>query len=380
MQNKDKELKFHHSQPIVLNSVGNKDHMTAFKVSQYYENNSNEDIVIILRNNLPIKVPRQLNGFNSSKVFSIKTCYTFNSNSSIVDTINAITEVLKNYNDNNEDLSLIRSVLTSNYNNDRHTSHCNVVIERTIEISYLKQNEIVYMPECDILVCFRNLDLRVPHPFSNNGQIISEYHSFVSERKVSGVFIELIDNENNIGNRYMYVAKQLLEIPVRKDPNKKSGVYFTKAINDRVDDIQIQPEFYDFDKSEDYLGLYKTKEEAMTGGNPETVSKTKLKQLEHDLLEAKLDSERDRIDRDEVIEKLRKEVETSKLETIKAKEQAEQTKAARTEHYDSRSQRRSDYYEERSYERKDTHEIIKYLPGIAIGIIGAVAYVNSRKD
>lgn len=380
MQNKDKELKFHHSEPVVINSVGNRDHLASFKVSQYYENNSNEDIVVTLRNNLPIKVPRQLNGFNSSKVFSIKTCYTFNSNNTIVDTINSITEVLKNYNDQNEDLALIRTTLLSNYNNDRHTNHCNIVIERTIEISYLKQNEIVYMPECDILVCFRNLDLSVPHPFSNNGQIVSEYHSFISERKVSGVFIELVDNENNIGNRYMYVAKQLLEIPVRKDHNKKSGVYFTKAINDRVDDIQIQPEFYDFDKAEDYLGLYKTKEEAMTGGNPETISKTKLKQLEHDLLETKLDSERDKIERDELIEKLRKEVELTKLETVRAKEEAEQAKAARNEHYDSRSQRRSDYYEERSYTRKDTHELIKYLPGIAIGIIGAVAYVNSKKD
>jgi hypothetical protein len=373
-----KELKFHHIDPVIINSVSNRDNLALFKVTQYYENNTNEDIVVVLRNNLPIKVPRYLNGFNSSKSFSIKTSYTFNSNSGIVEAINIITEILKTYSDNNEDLLLINKALLSNYNNDRHTNYCNIVIERTIDINFLKQEETVYMPECDVLVCFRNVNLKVSHPFSNNGQIISEYHNFVSDRKVSGVFVELIDNENNIGNRYMYVAKQLIEIPVRKDPNKKSGVYFTKATNDRINDIQIKPEFYEFDKSEDYLGLYKTKEEAMTGGNPDHISKTKLKQLEHDLLEARLDSERDKLERDSEISKLNKEVEKAKLETIKTKEEFEKSKAYRNNYYDSASQHRNDYYEQRSYNRKDAHEMVKYLPSIAIGIIGALVYVNSK--
>jgi hypothetical protein len=374
------DLKFHHSEAKISDGLNLKENLASFKISQFYENNTNEDVVVLLRNNLPIRVPKHVTGFSHGKTFNIKTAYTFNSHNTIIDTINGSTEILKNYSTQNEDLHLIKTALLNNYNNDRHTNYCCVVIERQVDLQTLKQDEVLYMPECDTLLCFRNIDLSKPHPFSENGQAISEYHKFISNRKVSGVFVELIDNENNIGNRYMYVAKQLVEIPARKDPNKKSGVYFTKAVNDKFDDIQIQPEFYDFDNSEDYLGLYRTKEEAMTGGNPDNISKVELKQLEQKLLHAKLEHDREKVIRDREVSELQRNLEISKLETLRAREEADRAKVVRADAYDQRSKIREDYYEDRSYQRKDTHELIKYLPGIALGIIGAVAYVKSQKS
>ena len=42
----------------------------------------------------------------------------------------------------------------------------------------------------------------------------------------------------------------LIEIPVHKDPQRTSGVYFTTAVNDRLSETHLKPEFIDFNEAE----------------------------------------------------------------------------------------------------------------------------------
>jgi len=197
---------------------------------------------------------------------------------------------------------------------------------------------------------------------------MNEYRELIKEKKVSGIFLELIDNENNIKSRYIYVAKQLLEIPVRKDPNRPSGVYFTKAAYDRVNDVHINPEFYSYEDSEKELGLYKTKEEANTGGNPELINKNLLAEKEKELVDAKHRLESIVSNNKERINQLETELELKKKETAAIKEEYEEKKIKRT-----------DYYEERSSVRKDSNEIVKFIPAVIAGAVAAFAIISSRK-
>ncbi len=93
----------------------------------------------------------------------------------------------------------------------------------------------------------------------------------------------------------------------------------------------------------------------------QTLLDTKLQDLDNEkrILEIKRKDQDDRIDREK-------------------KEFEEKLKLLRDEH-DHRLKQESmywrDFYEKRSYERKDTSEVVKFIPGILIGVIGIATAV-----
>lgn len=372
------EIHFQYTKPLLNVHADTGEGGAEFRLTQFYINNTNENITVILRNNLPVFCAKHRHLLTGATTFTIRNVYQFNSYSSIIDTINQINDVV-NAHGESDDLKLIKNVLVNAYDSDRNCNYARVCIDRKIDILDIKSNGSLYIPESDVLLQYNRLDVSIPHPFSKNGHAIAEYHRVAEDKKITGVFIELIDNENNIDKRYMYVANQIMEIPVTKDKTKESGVYFTKAINNKFNDVHIKPEFYTFDEATDYLGLFKTKEEANTGGNPKIVSQAKLAELEERLLQLKHNNQIEQSEKQAEITRLIHEVELAKAETIRVKQEAEVNKHKRDDFYDDRHKRRDDYYESRSYDRKDTHELIKYIPGIVLGLVGAFAYVQSSK-
>lgn len=374
---KDKII-FHYVEPVKGFDTNSGEHLTDFRVSQFYINNTNEDVTVVLRNNLPITVEKNSGGYQSSKWFVIRTIYHFNRKQKIINTVNNINEYQKVYGKKQEDLEIIRQSLVHAFDDNPNVNITSVIIDFKIDISLIKDKGVIYSPDTDTLLVFRGLDLNYPHPFSNEGQAINEYHELVKERRTSGIFVELIDNENNINNRYMYVANQLLEIPVQKDKNKKSGVYFTKAVHDRFNDIHLTPEFFEFDKAVDYIGLFKTKEEAISGGNPELITKTELAKLEKELAEAKHIQGIEQIEIKRKLAQSDTELENIKRENARLKEEIEIKKSMRTDNFEERSNRRSDYYEERSYGRKDSTEFLKMAAVALTTAIGMLAILSKK--
>lgn len=340
-----------------------------YKFSQYYVNESSVDITITQRNNLPIIVNKAIGHNRDKKQITVKNVFSFKSNEQIVATINNINEYQKTYENKQEDLENIKKILILNYNNDRFCSNISIVINYGIDISIIKENNVVYVPNLDLLINLGTYNNAYPHPFSSEGHGMKEYNDLIKDKKISGIFIELVDNENNIKNRYMYVAKQLLEIPVRKDKNRESGVYFSKATYDRLDEIHIKPEYYNYDKAEVELGLYKTKEEANTGGNPEHISKNELIIKEQELIDARHKMAINDLKNKELVGSLELELEKIKKDNAKLKEE-----------YEERKYKRTDYYEEKSAVRKDNQEFLKYAPAAIAGLIGIFAIYNSTKD
>lgn len=363
------DITYKHLQPFVTQTTNVAENNAEFKFTQYYINESSYEITVTLRNNLPIVIAKSLGKNKDNKKFIIRNVYSFRNSEQIISTINNITEHQKIYSDKQEELSIIKKILLTNYNNDRFISSVNVYIDYQLEINDIRELDILYLPEADILVNFGCYNTSYPHPFSSEGTALFEYTEVIKNKKISGIFAEIIDNENNIKNRYMYVAKQLLELPVKKDKNKASGVYFSKANNDRLDEVHIKPEFYSFDKAEEELGLYKTKEEALTGGNPEHISKQDLINKEQELIELKHRLNKTDIENKETINTLELKLEKLKKENSSIKEKHEKRKIVR-----------NDYYEEKSQIRKDNSEFIKYAPAAIAGLLAVLAIYNSSKN
>lgn len=350
----------------MIYDINKGEHHADFRIVKFYINNTQEDICVTHRNNLPIVTKGGIGGFCGTGEFIVRTVYHFNGRDRIVSTINAIQAYKKKFKLIQPDLEILLKALLISFDNDKNLSISDIGLDKVIPIRTLKDNSSIYIPEEDIMLSNSKSILSQPHPYSDEGAGLAACHELVKQKKVSGVFIELIDNENTVKKRFMHVAKQLIEVPSRTDVNKKSGVYFTKAESDRMDEVHLAPEFYTIAEAEEQLGLYKTREEAMTGGNPEVISrieedrvKKELTELQRTVSREKIETEREQNEAKRVISALELENENKKIENTRLKESLEAVKATRTDHYEEKKAVRSDYYEDRTYVRKDTHEMWK---------------------
>lgn len=364
-------VSFTHKKP--QQSLDIKDDFTLpFAVLQYVINSTVENITVVNRANLAYTSPMQSGGYNGANTFSVRNIYRFKGRQGIVTTINNLQRYFATYGNTNEELKIVKDVLLK-ICDDPKANSAEVAIEYSFSYAELKEHGKLYCPNTDNLICLGIYNPSHIHPFSHEGKAYNEYYNFVDSRKVSGIFVEIIDNESTVSSRFMHVAKEVFELPVHKDPQRASGVYFTRAVNDRLNQTHLHPEFIDFTEAEEKLGLYKNKEDAVSGGNPEILIKR-----EHNELERKLEDLRrnnnilkeelktKELQRDEQLAgiKHQHELEQARSNREMAElqiqlETSKRTNAMLNEQLAARSAVRTDYYEHRSSDRKDSSELIK---------------------
>lgn len=356
-----------------LEAVLNRDFNTGennaeFRITEIYINNTNEDVCIVQRNNLPVIVKRSQSYFGGAGNLTIRTFYNFNNKEQIVTTINNIDRVVKGSQIKNIELEILHAALLEAYNScGGSIKNYAVALDKEVPIKKIKQHAAIYIHEADLVVCDPRSMIKCLHPYSDEGMMLDQYRDFIERKKISGLFVELIDNDNKITTRYMYVAKKLVVVPTKVDKTKKSGVYFTKAGFDVMDEIEIEPEYYSFEDAEQELGLHRTAEAAQSGGDPGLLLKIEEDKIRREFLELKTKTDRERVISEERQRKLESELNESKL--------------VRTDFYDQKKLQRGDYYEDRSHVRKDGSEIWKFASAIcitALGVYAAVTKANSK--
>lgn len=386
------------------------EHSASFRFSRFFINNSPQPITVVLRNNLPIKTTKMPSGYIQRR-FAVRTVYHFNGKQSIINTINDIASATKYRNMEKKDLNIIYGLLVKGLENNKDISHISITIDKLIDSEQIKEQGCLYYPELDLLIYEGDYNPKIAHPKSEEGKTLEALNGIVNERKISGVLVEIVDNEFNIRKRYMYAANHLIEINAKKDGSRASGIYFTTADHDRLGDIHIEPKHYTFEEAEEKLGIHRTKEEAITAGNPELLLKAKSQEREAELLASKANVEllrnelkMEEMKRTEEIAKIKHEQEKilnelkariheleadaverrrnydllkEKYEKKKAKR--ERRKAKEDDHRDSQKQKRSDYYEEESMNRKATQEWVKFIPAMLTGIFALVTLFAKSK-
>lgn len=155
-----------------------------------------------------------------------------------------------------------------------------IYVQYSIDLNELNQiQEDYYHVPTDFLLSTKPLKEVSPHPFSK-----SALHATKPEcaRYSVGVDFMIIDNDNEISDRFIMLGSDVYKIVPRIDKTKENGVYVSKYSYSATHQTRVIHESvcYPLDEADEKLGLFKTVEEAQSSGN---ISK----RLEKDLLDAK---------------------------------------------------------------------------------------------
>jgi len=143
------------------------------------------------------------------------------------------------------------------------------------------EKDVLYLVNKDIIITSNK---NVPdHPFGTIGQIEGQVQRTLEElslgRTANVLVTEIYDAGNKINKRYTSILGLTIEIPVIKNNIKEDGFYLYYSENGERKTI-----YAPLDKMDEY-GLYKTIEEAESGGNISS-------KLELEVLNAKREAER----------------------------------------------------------------------------------------
>lgn len=359
-----------------------------FRKTTTFENKTDETIVILDRNNIPTTYKNNPNRFKGEQVFIVRTSYEFLGKEMAKETLLRLYEFQTRFKVQDDNHILIEQLLQHSYDRNPTGNVHVITIERHIHLDDIKRYKVIYEEGSDYLVCSGEGWLTAPHPYSQEGRTFADHENYVSGKKVSGCLIEVVDNDSKVGSRYVYCAKQLIKLNPVKDTSRQSGVYFTQFENCEHDADKIDPHFMDFNQAENDLGLFKTEEEAITGGAPDLLAKQRALDTQRELERMKQESAqvaaKNKI-RDATIEaemqalkvanaKLKARLEEEELVRNAQERQRKEEYAEREDQRKDKSQQRNDYYEDRSQYRKDSSDSFKWIPTLLVGAMGIAAF------
>lgn len=395
-----------------------------FKYQLECINQTTTDITVVFRDNLPVPHYRCSNPHATSKNFIIRKTYSFNSLSVINESLNNLAALWDTGKENNvnEDLAIIYKSLMDQRGLNKNPVIARVVIDRVLDVDSLLEEGHCYLSTLDLMIYHGKFNAEMLHPYSAKAKALELFNETIEHPEESlGIMVQLVDNENAVSARYMYVANKVVELPSVKDPERASGVYITdnnkgKCTTRYKPLTEIGEEF----------GIHATVEDAMTSGNPALLHKSRLLELEQnatvskvehqtELHEAKknlllLQQDSDRLrqvteeqkyQQEQMTLRLKRDIEEQKhnyeLQVLELKQEAdhqklifeqemlqlkrlsEKGKMKYEKHVRKAEKKRhktKDIYEHRSYERKDKHESLKNLGIIASLGLGLFAVIK----
>lgn len=361
-------------------------------VTTTFINYLNSNISVVMRNGLRHTVPLVHN--RNKKVFIIREKYQIRSESfdELLNLFSVCSDI------NLPDLSALEAGFNETMRFNKFGTAC-VTVDTVIDLKSLERGKgSVYIPNRDLVISRSSLLDAVSHPFATNTILIDKYKALVDNSKGASFYIEIVDNEAQISDRFFYIDKTLFEIKPIKDPSRSSGVYFCSVTADIIGNPQINKVIYSIEEAQDRLGLYKTREEALSSGNTEASRKETIQRLTHEISlnnlkhtaeqnELKTKSEELKAEYTNLeienkkyilaletklrgIEQVNKEAEYEyKQKNILLANKLEKEKAKR----EKRKLDTSDYYEHRSHVRKDSSEMVKIIPSMVMGVIAIMA-------
>lgn len=334
-------------------------------ITKTVENNTCHDIRIVHRNNIQFISSKCPHSLPHEQHILLKTIYNVSEQNAVKSFIDVLNNVLRESNIDTKDVKLVCDQLVELNNRAYNSLHiASIVVERLIPLTDIKRNNALYVIDEDILICNPDIRSFTPHPYSEEGVLLEDKSDFIKSSKHNGIFLDIVDNEQKINSRVMYVAKRPVTFIPRQDASMKSGVYLTIGTLDHDQRTKIESTHMTFEEAEQKIGLHSNEQDAISDGDPSAVLKNEELRLKRLLQEAN--------------ERVLAADEAVRI----ANREAEEAKARRNDWYDDRKTKRADHYEEKSYIRKDSTEIWKLASAIcitALSVYAAVTKANSSK-
>lgn len=170
--------------------------------------------------------------------------------------------------------------------------------------------------------------------------------------------IVIVENQGKLRDRFIRIAGEVHRIKPSACPSRKSGIYIERqgwvTEANKVTDSIVFHELTD--EIEEELGFFKTYEEALNWAEDlKLSSEREITKSKHDLVVAKLDTEKVSLER---------------------KDEFDKKSTERKDTYDERQHHRKDYYDYTALHRKDTSDELKWVLGLATALIGLVALIR----
>lgn len=410
-------------------------HKTAtITISHEYTNYSDTPFYIKTQSNIPLSISPNHNSASCDEQrphLEVRQIITIHSGSDIYDTYELLGAIKANTGALSDCAEEIRSKLSELYAVDAGRRN-KVNFPFSVKYSALEEDVMrggrLHLREVDVIVTKVKEDLILPHPNSSEGLQQFSITSNKAFESHAGILVRVVDNESIAKARFYHAAKQLISVPSSDDETIKSGVYSTVATMAADGFIDRETVYYTFEEAEEKLGMYRTREEALSHGNPEFALRAEeaknraeearltaeTRKLSNDLELLRKERELEILDSERELRALTHSLEITKAENAQIKESMSIREAFRADtfsekdvarknqeredqrlftkedldrklreqemknYYAFEAEHRKDYYDRRSSERKDTSEMIKYIPAILIGALGAYALVQTK--
>lgn len=302
--------------------------------------------------------------------------------------------------------------------NSNDPKHVYIISDAIIQEDLLDKQTSVYVNNRDIVLSTADVDMAPNHPFDDLETSIEAAERILNKQIGSGMLYDIVDNNQRYGDRFAVFGKSTARIPCRVDPTRSDGVYVYQASMDSGD-RKIVAAVYSLDEAEEKLGLYRTEQDAISGGDARLLRERELEDLRHSnkvlqnelqatamereqsLLDFKSEHTRQEVVYKERISELERNQQILNHRLQASKDEWELERAAfqrrleaqgfamksesmhREDYFDEREYRRKDYYDSRSHHRKDISEEIKFWPtaltAVASAAVGAFAMVGYFK-
>lgn len=281
-----------------------------------------------------------------------------------------------------DDLRQFEKLFMGSYRDQTH----GLSMKYDYEITPASMNDhsgTIYLVEQDIILSTKRDDIPL-HPFCY--EAMTKAPKGTRTLGENGLGVEIIDNHERIGPRFMRLLGKTVKIDAVRNALKRDGVYLkyrgiVESSNDSVQDIvdYIPPE-----AMQDAKWLFRTYAECRNAPEHEVELSYELKQL--DLQGKKISAESSLVKSEQDREKL--DLENRNLILQRQLDDEER----RTRHFENELNRRysredhetkleqirtKDFYEERSTVRKDSSEMWKFIPTVLMGAGAAIVALKS---
>lgn len=185
----------------------------------------------------------------------------------------------------------------------------------------------LYSNSLDVVISIDRDSGKYPtHPFSRPSRI-SEHMDTVNRSMQSlHVAIDIVDNDDRVAPRYCKIFGRTIRIVPRRDESRGNGVRITyhwpeldiisrTVVQDEVGIVQYSESevFYTIEEADGVLGLYKTQEEAESGGDLVSMNRQQLASRSAELESLRLERDRQKHEYETELFQLKHKFEKDKI-------------------------------------------------------------------
>lgn len=256
------------------------------------------DITIVDRNDLRYTIPTSIPENETQEDFIIRQEFIIKYTS--IEEVRQFVESVKVF--NNDEIDVIKA----SFRDEMGTIYRGHIV--TVDTHYpldafRDNNSCLYCVKRDVVVSTKDINSASAHPASADtvlgDELILMKQNSINESDFA-LRLEIVDNNDLIGDRYTYSLGEVRRIKAKKDPSKISGIYYHRIVRDTftVNNCTIVTEVYGIKEAEEKFGLFNSRSEAQEGGDLKEARKKEILDLQHKIELMKKEQEREKHEQD----------------------------------------------------------------------------------